>query len=86
MANPPEGGGVKLDGVSEGSPAEKAGLKEGDVIVKFAGKDVRDLGSYMAAMSSKKVGDTVDVVVKRDGKEKTFRVKLASRPGAGPKN
>lgn len=80
------GEGVKLDGVSEGGPAEKAGLKEGDVIVKFAGKDVRDLGSYMAAMSSKKVGDTVEVVVKRDGKEKTFRVKLASRPGAGPKN
>lgn len=80
------GEGVKLDGVSEGGPAEKAGLKEGDVIIKFAGKDVKDLDSYMAAMGAQKPGDTVDVVVKRDGKEKTFQVKLTARPGGPSRN
>ena len=86
MANPPEGGGVKLDGVSEGSPAEKAGLKEGDVIVKFAGKDVKDIESYMAAMAGSKPGDEVEIIVKRGGKETTAKAKLGSRPGASPKN
>jgi Peptidase family M28/PDZ domain/PA domain len=80
------GEGVKLDGVSEGGPAEKAGLKEGDIIVKFGGKEVKDLDSYMAAMGAKKPGDTVEVVAKRDGKEKTFQVKLTARPGSAPKN
>ena len=80
------GKGVKLDGVTEGGPAEKAGLKEGDVIVKFADKDVTDLDTYMAALGSKKPGDTVDVVVKREGEDKTFTVKLGSRPGSSPKN
>ncbi|MDB5351898.1 MAG: putative aminopeptidase [Planctomycetota bacterium] len=82
----PEGGGVKLDGVSEGSPAEKAGLKEGDVIIKFAGKDVKDIEGYMAAMSGNKPGDEVDIVVKRDGKETTLKAKLGARPGGSPKN
>lgn len=80
------GQGVKLDGVSEGGPAEKAGLKEGDVIIKFAGKDVKDLDTYMAAMGDKKPGDTVDVVVKRGEKEMTFKVKLTARPGSSTKN
>ena len=73
--------GVKLEGVTEGSPAEKAGLKGGDVIVKFAGQDVKDIEDYMAAIGSKKPGDKVDVVVKRDGKEQSLAVTLGTRPG-----
>lgn len=82
----PEGGGVKLDGVSEGGPAEKAGLKAGDVIVKFGGKEVKDIDSYMTAMGQHKAGDTVEVVVMRDGKEVKLEAKLTPRPGASPKN
>ena len=56
------------------------------MIVKFGGKEVKDLDTYMAAMGEKKPGDTVEVVVKRDGKEKAFQVKLTARPGSSPKN
>jgi hypothetical protein len=82
----PEGGGVKLDGVSEGSPAEKAGLKGGDVIVKFGGKDVKDIEGYMDAMSAHKPGDTVEIVVNRDGKATTLKATLGARAGGSPKN
>ena len=74
------GDGAKLDGVAPGGPAEKAGLKAGDVIVKFGSKDVKDVVAFLTAMSEKKPGDTVEVVVKRDGKEERFQVKLTERP------
>jgi hypothetical protein len=76
--------GVKLEGVTEGSPAEKAGLKGGDVIVKFGGVAVKDIESYMVAMSAKKPGDVVEVVVLRDGEEVTLKATLGARPSARP--
>jgi hypothetical protein len=72
--------GVKLDGVSDGSPAEKAGLKGGDIIVRFAGLPVRDIESYMTALSSKKPGDTVEIVVQRGEETVTLKATLGSRP------
>lgn len=75
-----DGEGVKLDGVSEGSPAEQAGLKGGDVIVRFGELKVADVEGFMAAMSTKKPGDEVDVVVKRGDEEVTLRAKLGARP------
>jgi hypothetical protein len=78
------GPGVKLDGVSEGSPAEKAGLKSGDVIVKFDDKTIDTIDDYMAAIQAKKPGDTVDIVVKRDGKDTTLKATLGERPKANP--
>jgi Zn-dependent M28 family amino/carboxypeptidase len=72
--------GVKLEGVSAGSPAEKAGLKGGDVIVKFGGLPVKDVESYMVALGARKPGDEVEVVVQRDGQEMTMKVTLGSRP------
>ncbi len=77
------GEGVKLEGVSEGSPAEKAGLKGGDIIVKFGDLKVVDVESFMAALGSRKPGDEVEVVVLRDGKETTLKAKLGSRPARG---
>jgi hypothetical protein len=74
--------GVKLDGVSEGSPAEKAGLKGGDIIVKFDGKVVANIEDYMEGLSRRKPGDTVEVVVKREGQETSLKVTLGSRPSA----
>ncbi len=79
-ADVPEGGGVKLDGVTAGSPAEKGGIKAGDIIIKFDGKDVKEIESYMAAMSTRKPGDEVEIIVKRDGKEVPLKVKLGTRP------
>ena len=78
-ADVPEGGGVKLDGVNDDSPAAKGGMKGGDVVVKFAGMDVKDIEGYMAAMNGHKPGETVEIVVKRDGKDVTLKVTLGTR-------
>jgi S1-C subfamily serine protease len=81
-----EGSGVKLSGVTGGSPAEKAGLMAGDTIVKFGDKELRNLYDYTYALQGRKPGEKVSIVVKRveDGKpvEKTFEVTLGSRPDA----
>ena len=75
------GKGVKLSGVQAGSPAEKGGLKGGDVVVKMAGKAVGTIQDYMESLSTGKPGDTIDVVVKRDGKDVTLKITLGNRPG-----
>ncbi len=74
------GKGVKLAGVREGSPAEKGGLKSGDVIIKFAGKPVSTISDYMESLSRGKPGDVVELGVQRDGKETTLKVTLGKRP------
>jgi hypothetical protein len=71
--------GLRLSGVSAGSPAEVGGLKTGDVIVEFAGKPVKDLYEYSDALYSHKPGDEVDIVVLRNGERVTLRVKLGKR-------
>jgi hypothetical protein len=60
-----EGKGLRLSGVSAGSPADRAGLKAGDVVVELAGKAVTDLYSYSEALYAQKPGDTVSIVVLR---------------------
>jgi len=72
-------GGVKLAGIKEGSPAEKAGMKAGDMVVRFAGKTIGDLYAYTYALRDQKPGDTVEIVVLRDGKEVTVHATLESR-------
>lgn len=74
------GEGLKLDGVRDGSPAAKAGLKGGDTIIKLAGKDVRNISDYMFAMSTMKAGEEYQVVVKR-GTE-TVELKIVPAPAA----
>jgi Zn-dependent M28 family amino/carboxypeptidase len=59
--------GVLLQGVSEGGPAAKAGLKAGDRIVEVSGQPVKNMASYMTAMSGrKKIGDLELVIVRGD--------------------
>ncbi len=72
--------GVKLSGVREGSPAEKGGLKGGDVVVGFGGKPVATIYDYTESLGRYKPGDAVEVVVKRDGQEVTLKVTLGKRP------
>lgn len=71
--------GLRLSGVTAGSPADKAGLKQGDLVVEFGGVAVTDLNSYSAALGTKKPGDAVAVVVVRDGKRLTLTATLGSR-------
>jgi hypothetical protein len=73
--------GVKLSGVREGSPAEKGGLKAGDVIVKFGGKPVATIYDYTESLGHYKPDDKVEVVVRRDGQDVTLQVTLGKRPG-----
>ncbi len=73
-------GGVKISGTREGSPAEKAGLLGGDVIVEFAGKPVKSLYDYTYVLRAQKPGDVVQVVVLRGTEKKTLTVTLGKRP------
>ena len=68
--------GVKVEGVGEGGPADRGGIKGGDVVVSIAGKPVKDLQTYMQAMAVQKAGTTIEVVVQRGGKKVTLKVKL----------
>jgi PDZ domain-containing secreted protein len=57
--------GVLVESVADGSPAEKAGVKVGDVIVTLDGKDVNSSGDVRAALRGKKEGDAVRIEVQR---------------------
>jgi hypothetical protein len=70
--------GVKLAGIRGGSPAEKAGLKGGDVIVEFGGQKVSNIYDYTYALDAAKIGQPVDIVVTRDAQ----RVKITVTPEA----
>lgn len=74
------GNGVLLEGVSDGSPAQKAGIRGGDLVVKMGKTDVNDLMAMTQVLRAHKPGDTLDVVVKRGNEAKTFRVVLGVRP------
>jgi Tol biopolymer transport system component len=70
--------GVKLSGVRDGSPAARAGLKGGDVIVEFAGRKIANIYDYTYALDAVKIGQPVEVVVMREGQ----RLPLKATPEA----
>lgn len=69
-----DGEGMRIDGVTEGKPASKAKLLAGDVVIKMGENDVKDMMSYMRALSKYEKGDKVEVTVLRKGKPKTRKV------------
>jgi Do/DeqQ family serine protease len=71
-----QSGGAIISGVSEGSAAERAGLKRGDVILSFNGQAVQDTNSLRNRVADSGPGSTADVVINRDGAEKKMSVKL----------
>ena len=62
------GAGVRADGVSDGRPAQKAGLQTGDVITAIGGFKTGSLESYMQTLGKFKKGDKTTVSYLRDGK------------------
>ena len=64
-----DGKGMRIDGISEDKPAQKAGLLKGDIVTKLGDSTVVDMMSYMRALSIFKAGDKSKVVVKRGEKE-----------------
>lgn len=69
-----DGKGMRIDGVSEGRPAQMAGLQRGDVVLAIDTVEVVDMMSYMGALSLFDEGQTSTVVVSRGSKELTFSV------------
>ena len=68
--------GALIAGIDERGPAKPAGLKAGDVIVKFDGKDVKESRDLPKLVAAAPVGKDVDVIIVRDGKEEKKSVKL----------
>lgn len=73
--------GALVTKVEKGSPAEKAGLKEGDVITAVAGRKVTNSVSLPMIVSSMRPGSSVEMNVIRDGKEMKLSVGIGLRPG-----
>ncbi|WP_425615822.1 M20/M25/M40 family metallo-hydrolase [Anatilimnocola sp. NA78] len=71
--------GVLLSGVAPGGPAEKGGLKGGDLIIKIGENKISNLEDMQSSLVKHKIGESVKVIVKRDGKEHTFDVTLTKR-------
>ncbi len=71
--------GVKFSDVKPGSPAAKAGLKGGDILVQFGDMPIKNLYDFTDALRRSKVGDVVEVKVLRDGKPLTAKVTLEQR-------
>ncbi len=68
--------GVLIGDVSPDTPAARAGLKQGDVIVQFDGKPAEEVLSFRSHVASTKPGSEVQIVVMREGKEITVTVKI----------
>ena len=72
--------GVLVTGVNSNSPAEKAGLKPGDVIVAVDGKATASTGQLRSQIGSKRIGERVNLSLVRNGKTKEVKVKIG-KPG-----
>lgn len=74
--------GALVTDVPDG-PAKDAGMESGDVIISFAGKDVADTRGLVRQVGNSPIGETVRVVVVREGKSQTLKVVLGRREEAG---
>ena len=74
--------GVKIESFTEGSPAEKAGMEPGDIVIKIDGKPADRVSTLQRMIRSHQPGDVVDLEVVRYGDHKDFKVKLVEAPTA----
>jgi hypothetical protein len=77
MSNTSEG--FRLSGVSPGGPAEMAGLKGGDIMLKFGDKEINNIYDYMYALQDHVPGDVVTVVVKRGEQKLSLTLTLGAK-------
>jgi S1-C subfamily serine protease len=70
---------MRIGGIMPGSPAEKAGLKQNDMIVEFKGIKIQNMIDYTNALGQAKPGEKVNVKVQRDGKPFEIEATLAGR-------
>lgn len=71
--------GMKLDGVRPESPAERAGLKAGDIIMKLGKWPIKNVYDYTYALGEMRPDEEIDVVIRRDGRETTLKLTPAKR-------
>lgn len=69
-----DGEGVRADGVTDGKPAQKAGVKAGDVLLKLGDYPIRDMKSYMEALGKFKKGQSTELQLRRNGEVTTLPV------------
>lgn len=79
-------GGVIVEDVHAGSPAEEAGLRRGDIVVEVEGKPVDDGQGLRFYFATRHIGGTVGVTVLRDGAERSIRFALRAPPETPPRN
>jgi hypothetical protein len=71
-----DGKGMRVDGVSEGKPAQAAGLQKGDIVIQLGDSTINDMMGYMRALSVFKKGDSTQVVLERAGQKIASKVKF----------
>jgi serine protease Do len=71
--------GILVQGVAPGSPADKAGIKKGDVIVGFAGEKIQDASSFSLKVATSEVAKPYEIKFIREGNERTVSVVPADR-------
>ncbi len=72
--------GVLVSDVVDESPAQKAGIMRGDIIVRYQGEEVKNSAQLRDMVTSTSPGEEVNLLIIRDGKEKPVRVKIGKRP------
>jgi len=72
--------GVVVQEVLVNSPAAKAGLRIGDVVLKIQGQPIKNVEQFLDGVAARKPGEKISVQVRRDGKEQTLDATLGERP------
>ncbi|MFQ5586304.1 MAG: DegQ family serine endoprotease [Thermodesulfobacteriota bacterium] len=73
--------GALVSSVNEGDPADRAGIKSGDIIVAFDGKEIGEMNDLPRIVAATPPGKTVKVEIIRDGREKVVTLKVAKKRG-----
>lgn len=81
VSSGPEEDGARVEDVTPGSPAARAGLEKGDVITEINGQAVTDNASLIVAIRAQMPGDTVELTVMNGKKERTVKVRLDAKVG-----
>jgi S1-C subfamily serine protease len=71
-----DAGGAQVGAVTKGGPADKAGIKDGDLIVEVAGVPVRSMMAYTVEMRKRKAGEPLEMILLRKGE----RIKITVTP------
>lgn len=76
--------GAVIGDVVQGSPADRAGLRRGDVVISLAGKPVRDYRDLVVAVRQHLAGDRIEMQIIREGRKMKISAKLTTSPGSVP--